>query len=385
MAEAFTDKTIKNLKPKDKPYRLVEARGFCVRVLPSGTKSFGYRFTLGGKKQELSLGVYPEVSLKTAREKYQAAYTKLQNGIDPRYVEPIPTLPENNTFKHFSDLFLAWSEQHHSPALYKINTYSLNNDVLPFWKDTPLLEIRRRDAIVLLERVALRSKGQVSNVQRAARGVFQHAVDRDYTEYNPLLGLTKVVPALKYKPRTRVLSDLELKAIWSVLPAHLKLILVTAQRPGEVAGMHSQEIQVGTGNPLCTTCRGCGLWTLPEERTKSGKVHLVYLTASALKLIAPTDTHIFPSPKPDRPVARLALSRYVLRAKYFNLPRWTPHDLRRTARTIMERIGILEVHSEAILAHGKKGMNKVYNQYEYQQEKAEALIRWEGELLRIVS
>lgn len=388
MAKAFTftDKYIQSLQSKDKPYRVVEARGFCVRVLPSGTKSFGYRFTLGGKKQELSLGVYPEVSLKTVREKYQEAYTKLKNGIDPRYVEPAPTPPENNTFKHFSGLYLAWSELHHSKDLYKINTYSLNNDVLPFWGDRPILDIGKRDAIVLLERVAARSKGQVNNVLRAARGVFKYAVDRELKEYNPMLGLAKIVKAANYEPRERYLSNAELKALWPVLPVHVKLVLVTAQRPGEVSGMHVQEIHKGIDKAQCLTCLApCSTWVIPKERAKSGKAHSVYLTALALEIIGQPDTYVFPSPKPDKPIQRAALARYVQRNKYFNLPEWHPHDLRRTARTIMSRIGIPDEHAEAVLAHAKQGMKKTYNQHDYRDEKAEALIKWEAELLRIVS
>jgi integrase len=379
----FTDKYIQNLKPKDKKYYDREARGFAVRVMPSSVKTFLYIYTFEGKRKELNLGIYPHVKLVDAREKYQDAYKKVKNGIDPSKVSE-ETLDESLTFKHFATLYLEWSEQHHASALYKINKYSLENDVLPFWKDTPLLEIHRRDAIALLERVALRSKGQVSNVQRAARGVFQHAVDREYIDYNPLLKLTKVLPDLKYTPRERVLSNAEIKQVWPSLPAHLKLILITAQRPGEVAGIHTKEIQVGIGKPLCSTCRGCGWWTIPQERTKNGKEHMVYLTTTALNLIDTLDGYVFPSPKPDKPIQRMALSRYVHRLKYFDLPRWTPHDLRRTARTHMAKIGIHEEHAEAVLAHCKQGIKKVYNKYEYQEEKKTALLKWEAELLKLV-
>jgi integrase len=380
----FTDRYIQNLKPTDKKFYVREARGFTLQVLPSGVKTFIYLYTWKGKRKHYNLGIYPHVKLADAREKYQEAYNKVKNGIDLSHKPDEEPIDENLTFKHFSDLFLTWSEQHHVPALYKINKHSLDNDVLPFWKDTPLLQIRRRDAITLLERVALRSKGQVSNVQRAARGVFQYAIDREHIDYNPLLKLNKVLPDLRHVPRERVLSDSEIKQIWSSLPAYLKLILVTAQRPGEVAGIHTSEIQIGVKKPLCLTCRGCGWWTIPPERTKNRKEHMVYLTTTALKLIGEIDGYIFPSPKPDKPIGRMALSRYVNRLKYFDLPRWTPHDLRRTARTHMAKIGIIDEHAEAILAHCKQGIKKVYNKYEYHEEKKAALLKWEKALLNIL-
>ena len=385
----FTDKYIQNLKSKDKQYRKVEARGFAVRVLPSGTKSFVYRFTLGGKKQELSLGVYPDVKLADAREKYQAAYTKIKNGIDPRHVEAAPTPPENNTFKHFSDLYLEWSKQHHSLAWNKIIDLALKNDVLPFWKDKDITEIRKRDAITLLETVAKRSSGMVGNVHKAAQGVFAYALQRDYLEYNPMLRLSKPVPDLKSSSRDRVLSDDEIKHVWKSLddtPTNraLKLILVTAQRPGEVAGLHTQEMQTGVGKPICKTCRGCNnIWTIPKERAEKGKGdHLVYLTATAVELtrnIEDVDGLVFN-------VQRSTLSQHVSRRKkFFDLPRWTPHDLRRTARTRLAQLRVPNEHAEAVINHAKPGMVGVYNKHEYWEEKKDALIKWESELLRIVN
>jgi integrase len=380
----FSDKSISNLKGTDKKRYVRDVRqGFALRIMPSGAKTFLYIYTDKGTRKELNLGTYPEVTLATALEKYQEAHIKFNNGIDPKYKEPAAEL---TTFKHFSDLYLEWSEKNHVLALYKINKYSLDNDVLPFWKDRPLAGIGKRDAIELLERVAARSPGQVNNVLRAARGVFKYAVDRDYKEYNPMYGLAKIVTAAKYVPAERYLSDAELKAVWPLLPAHVKLVLVTAQRPGEVAGMHMKEIHKGVDKAQCLECLApCYTWDIPKERYKSGKAHSVYLTATALDLIGHADTYVFPSPKPDMPIQCAALSRYVNRNKYFGLDEWHPHDLRRTARTIMSRIGIPDEHAEAVLGHAKKGLLKTYNRHDYQEEKAAALIKWEAELLRIVS
>lgn len=380
----FTDKYIQSLKPTDKKFYVREARGFTIQVLPTGIKTFLYIYTWSGKRKHLNLGNYPHVKLADAREKYNEAYNKVKNGIDPSHVVVEPTA-ESFTFNHFSKLYLEWSEQHHTQALYKINKYSLENDVLPYWGDREITDIKRRDAITLLERVAARAPGQVSNVQRAARGVFQHAIDREFIDSNPLLRLTKVLPALKYVPKDRALSDDEIKQIWHSLPTHLKLILVTAQRPGEVAGLHTREIQVGVNKPMCLTCRRCGWWTIPAERAKNGKEHMVYLTQTALALIGELDGYVFPSPKADKPIERMALSRHVNRNNYFDLPKWTPHDLRRTARTHMAKIGIVDEHAEAVLAHSKQGIKKVYNKYEYQKEKKAALLKWEAELLKLLA
>lgn len=387
MPQVFTDKYIKNLKSKDKQYRVWESRGFGVRVLPSGTKSFVYRFTVGGKKQELSLGVYPEVSLQTAHELHQVALSKHKNGIDPRHKEPTK---EMQTFKHFSELYLTeYSKVHHSDSWHKTIKLSLKNDVLKSWGDKDIKDIKRADGIELLATVAKRAPGQAANVHKAARGVLDYALQRGCLDYNVLLGMSKPIPALRPKSRDRVLTEAEIKHVWQVLGdssigRSLKLILVTAQRPGEVAGLHTQEIQAGEGKPLCKTCRGCkNYWTIPQERAEKGKGdHIVYLTSTAVDLtrnIEDTDGLVFD-------IKRNSLSQYLSRDRnYLDLPRWTPHDLRRTARTFMAKIGIINEHAEAVIAHKKPGITAVYNKYDYQDEKRAALIKWEAELLRIVS
>ncbi|NVN92307.1 MAG: site-specific integrase [Desulfuromonadales bacterium] len=169
----------------------------------------------------------------------------------------------------------------------------------------------------------------------------------------------------------------------------MKLVLVTAQRPNEVAGLHTKEID---GN----------WWTIPAGRAKNGKEHRVYLTPTALSLIEESDGYVFPSPREGRPIGRNCLAQLVsskmekkisgekeakeiTKMPYYGMTPWTPHDLRRTARTIMARIGIPDEHAEEVLNHTKEGIKKVYNKYKYDKEKQAALIAWEGELIRILN
>lgn len=386
----FTDRYIQSLKQQDKKFYRREARGFTIRVMPSGVKTFLCVYTINGKRSELNLGNYPHTKLSEARQKYQDAYTLVSKGIDPKEhnkaIEEAKDKEESSTFKHFCTEYMKYSKQHHSLAWHKTLDMSLKNDVLTVWGDKDIKDIRRRDVITLLETVSKRSSGQAANVHKAVRGVFDYALEREYIEYNPALKLTKVVPVLKGNSRSRVLDEQEIKFIWNILddtPASkaIRLILVTAQRPGEVAGLVLQEIKVGVDNPLCAKCRGCGTWTIPQERAEKGKGdHLVYMTKTALELTKNelTESSIFN-------VKRNSLSQVISRAKYFDLPRWTPHDLRRTVRTHMAKIGISDEHAEAVLAHCKRGVVKVYNRHDYEDEKKSALLKWEAELLRILS
>jgi integrase len=117
----------------------------------------------------------------------------------------------------------------------------------------------------------------------------------------------------------------------------------------------------------------------------SFEVHRVYLTPTALELIGNEEGFIFPSYRmANGYISRQTLSQHVATRNYFDLPKWTPHDLRRTARTEMARIGIPEEHAEAVLNHKKQGIVKVYNLHQYADEKKAALLLWEAELLRII-
>jgi len=385
----FSDKYIAGLKPQDKKYYKRESMGFSIRVMPSGAKTFLYVYTIKGKRQELNLGNYPHTKLQDARVAHQDAYKLVYRGIDPKehkkaLQDSIDNV-EDDTFGYFAKEYLDWSEKNHSKSWYKTIKMSLDNDVIPKWKSLPIASIKRRDAISLLEQVASRAPGQAKNVLKATRAVFEYAIHREYIEANPCLRLSKVIPDLKPVTKTRVLTDKELETLWDAIDtgtggertkAAIKLVLVTAQRPIEVSSMHRSQIE---GN----------WWTMQADTVKNDETHRVYLTPMALKLIGDGEGYIFPSDRlgtdgQPRPIVRQTLSQTVASQNYYGLPVWTPHDLRRTARTCMARIGIQEAHAEAILNHKKQGVVKVYNLHQYDSEKETALLKWEEELLRII-
>jgi integrase len=186
----------------------------------------------------------------------------------------------------------------------------------------------------------------------------------------------------------------------------LRLVLVTGQRPGEVIGMHSRELDGRW-------------WTIPEERSKNKKAHRVYLTDMALDLIGaiPSDGYIFPSPKnAAQPIAgnamALSLRRNILGAdpgypvkgeggrnkkqaakKAENPPptnrigveHFRPHDLRRTVLTGMARLKIPREHRERVVNHSTDLLEEIYNLYDYDDEKRAALTLWAEYLQKITT
>lgn len=434
----FTDKYIAGLKPQEKKYVLREGRGFAIQILPSGTKTFMYIFELNKSKGYLFLGTYPSTTLAKARVAYNEAYNLVKARIDPRDLKreqaekqlqegkaAEDSLTAEATLRELTFLklieqgipddfvpvtveqlaavyYVKYSATHHSPDVHSNLLYAIRCDFLEDLGPRKISDVRRRDAIALIDKVAARAPGQAGNVLKAGRQIFEYALQREWVDIQPFLAVIKAVKKAASKPRERVLEDQEIRQVWNEISQcsatgsvkrALKVLLVTAQREGEVAQMHRGQIRDRW-------------WTIPASVTKNKREHRVYLTDMALKLIGKHPEHIFPSPRgKGKHIAGNSLAQAINRGSltdkvvkkagnrtikarenpYFGMTPWTPHDLRRTARTNMARIGISDEHAEEVLNHKKPSLVGTYNTYRYDKEKQQALIAWETQLLLILS
>lgn len=382
----FTDRYIQSLKPREKEYCIRESHCFTIRVLPTGTKTFQYIYSLESKRRRFNLGHYPATTLSEARDKFRAAANQVSKGIDPQLPQPVVKDPEQYTVTQLIEDYLAHMEKSASRNYITTATLTLKNDVLTNWGERQIGSIRRRDAIALIETVASRAKAQALGVLKHARAMFTYALHRELADFNPFTGVSAAVPDVTPTSRERILSDSEIRYIWNTLSGKdsagsliarhgLLLILVTAQRPGEVAGVAKSEVDGEW-------------WTIPKERAKNKEEHRVYLTPLAQRLLPELICPwYFPSPDLNSPIGRPALSHVlskqpkdkegkITRSQYFGLPRWTPHDLRRTAATKLSELGCPDEVIDAILNHVKKGVISVYNRNKYDKEKKEWLTKW---------
>lgn len=436
MADKFTDLFLKSLKPKDKEYTVREKGGFGVRVMPSGRKVFFFIYRVAGKRCFLNLGDYPATKLKDAREEFETAQQKVKalktgraDGVDPVQLkkETRHKLEEKNNALTVADLIDEYINKHAKPSKkgWEEDQRILNKDALPKWGKHKAADIKKRDVVLLLESIVERgAPGSANNNFKIIRKMFRFAVQRDIIEHSPCDGVVMPAPLNR---RERALTESEIKTLWGNLESAkisddiiraLKMILVTAQRPGEVIGMHTSEID---GN----------WWTIPAERSKNGKEHRVYLTDTALELIGSMKAidpktgevkkdpktgkeidkgYIFPCPleKKNQPIAVNALAHAVRRnlaapltdkkgKPIFNkdgkqatenlleVEHFTPHDLRRTAATFMSKSGFMDEVIDAVLNHVKQGIIRTYNLNRYDNEKQQALETWSRKLQSIIT
>ncbi len=415
----LSDLTVKNLKKKTTRYDRREGGGFTVRVWPSGVKTWLYIFTHEGKRYQMNLFKrghgFPEVTTDEARKKYNEAHDILMTGKNPAAAER-EKIEARSKAPTVADLCGEYIERHAKrfKRSWEKDERILNHDVIPAWGKRKAADIEKRDVVRLLEKIVVdrEAPGMANNTFQIVRKMFNFAIERDILKYSPCLGVK--MPAPK-NTRTRVLSEAEIKTLWNNLDGSamfpesknaLKLVLITAQRPGEVIGMHTNEIDGEW-------------WTIPAERAKNGKTHRVYLTGTAQAIIKgavdyqklireiPADQeysgYIFPSPKSgkDEAIAPAALTVAVGRnlaypvedndgkaietVNKIGIEHFTPHDLRRTAATFMAESGEPDAVIDAILNHVKQGVIKVYNQYRYDKEKQAALQSWARKLKSITS
>lgn len=388
----FCDAYIKSLPHKEKPYLESEPGGLYIRVYPAGRK-VGRKvwlciYLIDGKRKWHKLGVYPTTSLEKARKRHRAVKELLDDGKDPALVA-LEEKTERRQAPTIEELVKEYLEKWAKPRKksWEEDKRALEKDVIPAWGKRKAKDITKRDVILLLESLVERGAPvQSNNLLEKVRKMFNFAVERDILKHSPCQG---VRPLHKRESKERNLSEDEIKSFWNGLDKAamsgeiqraLKLILVTAQRPGEVIGLHSSEIDGRW-------------WTIPAERSKNKKPHRVYLTDTALELIGDKAGFIFESPKGGKPIDVNALAFAVRRSlqiddetKKAKLPmaHFTPHDLRRTAATNMAAIGF-GIVVDKVLNHTDRRVTAIYDRYSYDKEKQLALEALSRKLEAIVT
>jgi integrase len=246
----------------------------------------------------------------------------------------------------------------------------------------PAPEIRRSDVRAVLDPIVDRGAGIEANRTHALiRKIFNWAISMDLVERNPCTHLPR--PA-RERMRFHVLGKDELRRFWTALEEEtprirstFRLMLLTAQRGGEVVGMRWEEIELSTG-----------WWTIPAELAKNGLPHRVPLSPAALQIVlgvrahAPDSPWVFPSFRTSGHWAGLqkAIQRVRRRAGI----ELRGHDLRRTAASCMASMGASRLSIARILNHVETGVTAVYDRYSYDREKREALEAWARRLQEII-
>ena len=382
----LSDTQIKNLKSGPKAQRLFDGGGLYLEVAPSGGKWWRLKFRFDGKEKRLSLGTYPDTGLADARKKRDEARKKLAGGIDPsaaRQADKAGRMAQKlNTLESVARAWL----QHRSAAWVErtreVILASLVNDVFPILGAHPIADIEPADIRKLVQAIEARGAGETAGrVFQRLRAVFRHAIAHDLVTTDPTYPLK---PSEIFKPRRvrhrAALAERDVPLFLQRLSAYegdpttaaaLKLLMLTAVRPGELRGARWTEIDTERA-----------LWRVPAERMKMKTEHTVPLSAQALGVLANIraingeSPLVFPSPfYPGKPLSDGTLNSALARMGYKGTA--TAHGFRTLFSTCANEAGWDGDHIEKQLAHeDRDDVRGSYNRAQWLEARMKMMQWW---------
>jgi integrase len=386
----LTDRALKALKPAHKRYDVmdIDVPGFGVRVTERGQRSFILiaRYPGSPNPTRRTLGEYPDLSLEKARTRARHWRDLVRQGIDPKAEEErlkrLELRKQQTTFAAVAEDFIERHVRGHRQG--RVTEREIRKELIAQWGERPISSITRDDVVILVEAIVRRPAPYLAHlVLGHARTLFNWAINRGAygLETSPCDRIKPAALIGPKQPRQRVLSDAELTALWHgseklgyPFGPLYQLLVLTGARKSEVAGARWSEFNLTKKT-----------WTVPPERFKSNASHLVPLSDAALAIIEtlPRFTkgdHLFTSTYGEKPITGFSRGKRCIDKQMLGAAPWVVHDIRRTVRTRLASLRVPDLVAEMVIGHGRKGLQRVYDQHTYEAEMREALELWAARL-----
>ena len=387
----LTARTIETIKPSTGRKEIADRHlpGLYLVLQPSGAKSWAVRYRSAGRTRKHTLGAYPAIDLKTARQLASQALRAVAEGRDPGREKARARIEAPDTVAAVARQFVEiYCRRKNRSNTIDAAERLLRLHILPRCGKRLARDITRRDVIELLDGIVESERPITANRALAlVRKLFSWAVERDIITASPCVGVRPPAPET---PRDRTLNDTELLAVWLAaekiggpFAALIKLLMLTGQRRDEVARMEWGEIDLEAR-----------LWRLPAARSKNGKPHDVPLSAQVMGILQSLPRFTGGEYALTTDGGRTASSNYGKGKQRLDtrLPPefapWRLHDLRRSVASGMARIGILLPTIEKVLNHSSgsfAGIVGVYQRHDFAEEKRRALEAWARHVAALAS
>ena len=386
----LTDTALRNLKPKSLTYKASDRDGMYVTVSTAGTVTFRYDYRLNGRRETLTIGRYGSggISLALAREKLLDAKKAVAVGRSPA-LEKQREKRRLTAAKNFGEVAVKWlADARMADSTRAMRKHVVDRDILPAFKNRLLNEIAADDLRALCNKVKARGAPATAvHVRDIVKQVYAFAILHGEKVDNPASDVAAASIAT-FVPKDRALSPAEIRlafhqlesiATYPTIRLALRMVLLTLVRKSELIEATWSEIDFGNAT-----------WTIPKERMKGRKPHVVYLSRQALDILVALHTcaagskFVLPSRyEPTHCMSHATLNRVtqliVKRAKVAGLPLepFTVHDLRRTGSTLLNEVGFNGDWIEKCLAHEEgRSSRSVYNKAEYAEQRRHMLQEW---------
>ena len=384
---SLTDTAVRKLKPHDKTYRKYDEKGLYLEVSPKGGKWWRFKYRFDGKEKRISLGTYPDVSLKQARDRRDDARKLVADSIDPsahrKAMESARETEQANSFEviareWFSKQKPKWVDSHAVRIIQR-----LERDIFPYLGSVPISDIDAPELLKVLRRIE--SRGAIETAHRAMNNcgqVFRYAVATGRASRDPSADLKGALQPIKQTHFPAVTEPAEVAEILNTLDGYqgtltvqcaLRLAPLVFVRPGELRQAQWADIDIEAAEWRYTV-------------TKTDTQHIVPLShqaVSILKELFPLTGHgryVFPSarsPRGDRPMSDNAILA-AMRSMGISKERMTGHGFRAIARTLLDEVlGFRVDYIEHQLAHAVRDPNgRAYNRTAHLVERTKMMQAW---------
>ena len=379
----LSDTTIRTAKPKDKLYRLTDANGLCLEVTPTGSKLWRYRYRFNGGAKMLALGAYPSVTLLKARQLRDGARQLLIEGTDPGEQKKTAKQAQKVDGLTFETLAREWfaynAPRWADSTTYKAKLY-LENDLIPGIGSRPVKAITRPDLVELVRKVEARGTlNAAGKIRQWLHQIFRYGLAKGVVDANPATDLSVVAappkaarhhPHVTFAELPELLAKSEAANIHSLTRHAIRLLALTAVRPGELRQAPWAEFDLERAT-----------WTIPAERMKARRPHIVPLPRQAVAILRQLQEItgryelVFAGANPERPMSENTVNKALRLMGYEG--RQTGHGFRHLLSTELNGRGYNKDWIERQLAHGDTDeIRGTYNHAAYVEQRREMMQAW---------
>lgn len=384
---ALSDTAIRKIKPLDKAFKLTDEKGLFLLVHPNGSKYWRQKYRFDGKEKQLALGVYPDVSLKDARERRDEARKLLANGVDPGAARKAKKAAgENNAANSFEVIAREWFAKFSAkwvPSHADKILRRFERDLFPWLGTRPIADIKAPELLQALRKIEAR--GSLDTAHRALQNcgqVFRYAIATGRAERDPSPDLKGALPPAVETHLAAMTDPKDVAALLRAIDDYkgfyvtryaLRLAPLTFVRPGELRKAEWSEMDLDAAE-----------WNIPAERMKLRLPHLVPLSTQAVTLLRElhaytgNSRYVFPGARSNgRPMSDNAILA-ALRRMGFAKDEMSGHGFRAMARTILDEVlGVRPDFIEHQLAHAVRDPNgRAYNRTAHLAERRKMMQQW---------
>jgi integrase len=405
----LTARKVETAKPQEKEYLLADGEGLYLRIRPQGQKDWFFIYTLNKKRSKLAIHASALAEVRLIANEYREL---LARKIDPkqhladvaqREADALHAAQQAKAAKEsrlsVTQLFDKWESidlRHHKNGSSEIRR-SFTKDVFPLIGDKAAADVTKADVMRIVDSLLARNVNRMAKLLFSQiRQMFRFALDRGYVDHDPTASIRKANVFGRDIERDRVLSESEIIELASAIaPSGLALSSASALWIALSTGCRIGEISQAKWSDVDIEAR---TWVIPKEASKNNQGLTVYLSEFALKHFQVLQTltngpYCIPNRDASEHIGLKAITKQVgdrqvdsdkpslegrTKAKASLLlsgGKWTPHDLRRTAGTLMTQLGVLPEIADRCLNHIEQNrIKRTYLRHSYEPEKKEA---WE--------